>query len=94
MGYLRRRRLSEAARALSEGAPDILAVALDAAYGSHEAFSRAFRDQYGLTPEQVRAQGHLDNLECLEPIRMDESLIVELDAPRVEQGRELLIAGL
>jgi len=94
MSYLRRRRLAEAARALAEGAPDILTVALDAAYSSHEAFSRAFRDEYGLTPEQVRAQGHLYNLTCLEPIRMDESLIVELGAPRLEQGRELRIAGL
>ena len=94
MGYLRRRRLSEAARALSEGAPDILTVALDATYNSHEAFSRAFRDQFGLTPEQVRSQGHLDNINCLEPIKMDESLLVELEAPRIEDGRDLKIAGL
>ncbi|BCP54239.1 AraC family transcriptional regulator [Kaistia sp. 32K] len=94
MGYLRRRRLSEAARALSDGAPDILTVALDAAYGSHEAFSRAFRDQFGLTPEQVRAQRHLGNLELLEPIRMDQSLFVELWSPRVEDRGDLRIAGL
>ena len=56
--YLRGRRLTEAAKALAAGAPDILAVALDAQYGSHEAFTRAFRDQFGLTPEQVRADGH------------------------------------
>lgn len=93
MGYLRRRRLAEAARALCGGAPDILTVALDAAYNSHEAFSRAFRDQYGLTPEQARAQGHSDNLELLEPIRMDKSLLVELEAPRVEEGPALQIVG-
>lgn len=94
MGYLRRRRLTEAARALSAGAPDILSVALDASYGSHEAFSRAFRDLFGLTPEQVRMQRHLDNLELLEPYQMDESLLIDLDAPRVEAGRPLRIAGL
>src|SRR5690606_24945254 len=94
MGYLRGRRLSEAARALASGAPDILAVALEAGYGSHEAFTRAFRDQFGLTPERVRAQGHLDNLEPVEPIRMDHSLLVELEAPRMEDGKALLIAGL
>ncbi len=94
MGYLRNRRLAEAARALSGGAPDILAVALDAGYGSHEAFSRAFRSHFGLTPEQVRAQGHLENLKLLEPIRMDHSLLVELEAPRIEDGQALLIAGL
>lgn len=48
-GYLRARRLTEAARSLAAGAPDILAVALDAGYGSHEAFTRAFRSQFGIT---------------------------------------------
>src|SRR5262249_12639555 len=37
MRYVRARRLSEAARTLFNGAPDILTVALDAGYGSHEA---------------------------------------------------------
>ena len=60
--YLRARRLTEAARELADGAPDILSVALDAGYGSHEAFTRAFRDLVGLTPEEVRARRSLDNL--------------------------------
>ncbi|HEY0567659.1 MAG TPA: AraC family transcriptional regulator, partial [Xanthobacteraceae bacterium] len=47
MRYVRARRLSEAARALAGGAPDILSLALDADYGSHEAFTRAFRDHFG-----------------------------------------------
>ena len=55
MRYVRARRLSEAARALADGAPDILSLALDADYGSHEAFTRAFRDHFGVTPETVRA---------------------------------------
>src|SRR5579872_3452276 len=50
MRYVRARRLSEAARALASGAPDILTLALDADYGSHEAFTRAFRDHFGITP--------------------------------------------
>jgi AraC family transcriptional regulator len=60
MRYLRARRMTEAAQALAAGAPDILAVALDAGYGSHEAFTRAFREQFGCTPEAVRAQGHCE----------------------------------
>lgn len=51
MYYVRGRRLTEAAKALSRGAPDILSVALDAGYGSHEAFTRAFRDGFGVTPK-------------------------------------------
>ena len=68
--YVRVRRLSEAARALAQGAPDILAVALDAGYGSHEAFTRAFREQFGLTPEALRAQRTLDGVELVQPIPM------------------------
>ena len=73
MRYVRGRRLTNAARSLSAGASDILSVALEAGYGSHEAFTRAFRDQFGLTPETVRAQCHLGNLELVEPIKMDEN---------------------
>src|SRR3954467_15135847 len=61
MRYVRARRLSEAARALANGAPDILSLALDADYGSHEAFTRAFRDHFGVTPEIVRSSTSLDN---------------------------------
>lgn len=94
MQYVRGRRLTEAARSLANGAPDILAVALDAGYGSHEAFTRAFRDQFGLTPETVRAQGNLNNIEQMEPIKMDETLLTNLEPPRFENGKTLLIAGL
>src|SRR5258708_4228072 len=38
MRYVRGRRLSEAARQLAEGADDILSIAFDSGYGSHEAF--------------------------------------------------------
>src|SRR5438270_4577183 len=61
MRYVRGRRLSEAAKTLANGAPDILRVALDAGYGSHEAFTRAFRDQLGPATETVRAQRRLEH---------------------------------
>ena len=93
MRYMRGRRLSEAARVLANGGPDILTVALDFGYGSHEAFTRAFRDQFGVTPESVRAQRHLDNIDLVEAIKMDGP-ITALAPPRIEQGRLLLIAGL
>jgi AraC family transcriptional regulator len=93
--YLRGRRLTEAAKALAAGAPDILAVALDAQYGSHEAFTRAFRDQFGLTPEDVRAKSSLDGLRLIEPIRMDESPYREdMAPPRFVDGPAMTIAGL
>jgi len=92
--YLRGRRLSEAARVLAEGAPDILSVALEAGYGSHEAFTRAFRDFLGLTPEEVRARRSLDNLPVMEAIRMSDVPTVELAAPTYRKVDAMLIAGL
>jgi len=92
--YVRGRRLTEAARALANGAPDILSVALDWGYGSHEAFTRAFRDQFGLTPDRVRAQRHLDNLELVEPLKMDTTLLTNLEPPRFVNGKAMLVAGL
>src|SRR6185312_12001583 len=82
MRYLRGRRLSEAARALASGAADILTVALEAGYGSHEAFTRAFREQFGLTPESVRAQRHVGNLDLVEAVTMNHSILAELPEPR------------
>ena len=93
MRYVRGRRLTEAARQLAQGAPDILALALDAGYNSHEAFTRAFRDQFGITPEQVRAQGHLDHLKLVEPITMSTETIPEIEAPRFENRPAIRFAG-
>jgi AraC family transcriptional regulator len=94
MRYVRARRLSEAARALANGAPDILALALEADYGSHEAFTRAFRDHFGVTPEAVRGLRRLDNLRLQEPILMDSTRTDNLQTPRFETGRPLLVAGI
>jgi len=68
MQYLKARRLSEAAQRLAAGAPDILTVALDFGYGSHEAFTRAFRDQFGVTPQQVRAGGSVEGIVITAPL--------------------------
>jgi AraC family transcriptional regulator len=92
--YVRARRLTEAARALANGAPDILTLALDADYGSHEAFTRAFRDHFGVTPEIVRATTCLHKLKLQEPIVMDSTLLDHLKAPRFETGKSMLIAGV
>ena len=93
MEYVRARRLSEAARALAAGAPDILTVALDAGYGSHEAFTRAFREQFGTTPEAVRERGTVDGLMLVEAMRRDNRTLVALEPPQIEHAARLLIAG-
>ena len=93
MRYVRARRLTEAARLLAKGAPNILGVALEADYGSHEAFTRAFRDQFGATPEAVRAATCVNDLKLQEPILMDSAMLDHLDPPRFETARAFLVAG-
>jgi AraC family transcriptional regulator len=88
------RRLTEAARALAAGAADILTVALEAGYGSHEAFTRAFREQFGQTPESVRAQRNVENLELVEAVTMNHSILAALPEPRFESRPAFLVAGL
>jgi AraC family transcriptional regulator len=92
--YVRARRLSNAAKALAQGATDILAVALDSGYGSHEAFTRAFRQHFGITPEQLRAGAHATHLTLQEPIRMHTAAPVTLAPPRIVEHPALLIFGI
>lgn len=93
MRYVRERRLSEAARQLADGAPDILTVALDWGYGSHEAFTRAFREQFGVTPEELRARRDLSSLALVEPLSMHDIAPTPIAEPRIVTGKPLLIAG-
>ena len=94
MRYLRRRRLSEAAKQLAVGATDILTVAIDCSYSSHEAFSRAFKDEFCVTPESVRAQGHCKNLDLTEPIAMSTTPGPQLGTPRLETLPSKRLAGI
>lgn len=82
--YVRGRRLSEAAKELLSGAPDILSVAIGAGYGSHEAFTRAFRDHFGATPEEVRRRASEQPLRFVEPLRMNATPTVPLDPPTID----------
>jgi AraC family transcriptional regulator len=82
MAYLRARRLSEAAKRLAGGEADILTIALEAQYGSHEAFTRAFAACFGVVPSRVRRARSTETLVLQEPIEMDKTRIVDLPAPK------------
>ncbi|MDP3740091.1 MAG: helix-turn-helix domain-containing protein [Hyphomonadaceae bacterium] len=94
VAYLRGRRLTEAARQLADGAPDILQVALGAGYSSHEAFTRAFRDQFGLTPDETRSRRSLADLKLVEPIRMPDKPATLIAPARFVKSSNMLFAGL
>jgi AraC family transcriptional regulator len=93
MNYARGRRLTEAVRRLVDSDASILAVAIDHGYGSHGAFTRAFRDEFGVTPEAFRRNPAQYALRLTEPVQMDKSKLIDLDPPRFENGERLCIAG-
>lgn len=94
MEYARGRRLSEAARALAAGALDILDVALEAGYASHEAFSRAFRAQFDTTPEELRRKASLDGLALVDAMRLPTHEFVSLEEPEIVTDGPLQFVGL
>jgi len=53
--YVRRRCLSVAMDDLAMSDASILAIAIGSGYDSHEAFGRAFKKEFGMTPSQYRA---------------------------------------
>jgi AraC family transcriptional regulator len=62
--YVRRVRLERAGRKLRMGAVNITEVALAAGYDTHAAFSKAFKQQYGLSPSEFR------RLDCRSATRL------------------------
>lgn len=94
VSYLRARRLSMAAARLAGGAPDILGVALDAGYHSHEAFTRAFRDHFGITPERVREQRTTEGLTLTAPLDLAARARPSLPAPACVDSGAIRAVGL
>jgi AraC-like DNA-binding protein len=54
--YTRKRRLTEAMDRVRAADQSILATAVDSGYDSHEAFTRAFKAEFGVTPKQFRTE--------------------------------------
>lgn len=52
--YLRRRKLAFALKELRDSKRYILDIAVDYGFSSHEAFTRAFKELYGITPSEYR----------------------------------------
>ena len=52
--YLRQRKLAFALKEMRDNERNILDIALDYGFSSHEAFTRAFKGTYGITPSEYR----------------------------------------
>ncbi len=55
--YIQGRRLDEAARKLAATRQPIIEIALEAGYGSQQAFTQAFRETHDCTPQEYRKRG-------------------------------------
>ena len=93
MSYLRARRLSVAAQSLAAG-QDVLSTAIDAQYGSHEAFTRAFFAYMGVLPSTVRAAGSTDNLQLMEPLTMKKDMLTDVATPEIRTRGAFRVTGL
>lgn len=88
------RRLARAVQTLALGDTTILNVALDAGYASHEAFTRAFRAEFGLPPAMMQALGDPSTLTILQPKEFTMNTPVHLAAPRMETCGPRTFVGL
>jgi len=95
--YIRKRRISEAAKLLQESDKPILELALASGFETHESFTRAFKKMYGLTPSQYRQQKH--GLSTYHKKRTSRTMLEHIQTgitlePRIETRGPELVVGL
>jgi len=93
MKYVKARRLTEAAKILADGAPDILTVALITRYQSHEAFTRSFTDHFQTQPHQIRELGSTNKLSLTEALMLNQDT-ESLPQPVIEDCQSFVVSGL
>lgn len=90
--YARRRRLSEAARAVSSG-QTVTNAAFDAGYDSVEGFSRAFRACFGLAPSSIRGAEDLSRITLQEAMEMTNPDQTETPVPEIRTIDPISLVG-
>lgn len=95
--YLQQRRLSEAVKELKNTGKKIIEIAYDYQFNSHEAFTRAFKKQFGINPKQLRGQLSLTGLSLLNPISSDsifQSEKVRNEPPALVELPQIALTGI
>lgn len=90
--YVRRRRLSEAAKARSAG-ESVTNAAIDAGYDSVEGFSRAFRACFGLAPSSIRGVDDLNRITLQEAIEMPKTDSSKTPVPEIRTIAPIPLVG-
>lgn len=83
--YLKLRRLAKASVALRDKSKRILDIALDLGFSSHETLTRTFKDAFGMTPEEYRANPvRLNNF--VRPQLLLNYTLIDENVPLVADG--------
>ncbi len=93
--YIKLRRLARALKVLHNKDLRILDIALDYGFGSHETFTRAFKEAYSMTPEQYRENpvslNHFDKPDLLLGYTMiDEGVPLISEGLVLEMNRKII----
>ncbi len=83
--YIKLRRLSRAYESLDKKQYRILDIALDNGFGSHETFTRAFKEAYGMTPEQYREHPVMLN-QFDKPDLLSNYIMIDEGVPLISEG--------
>lgn len=95
--YIRKRRLTHAAKDLVETKKSIIDIAFDYQYGAPESFSRAFKKMYGKTPWDYRKEGlfiPLNEKADLLAINMEEVKRGMKMKPAIKEKDEFIVVGV
>lgn len=83
--YIKLRRLACACKSLADKQYRILDVALDCGFGSHETFTRAFKEAFKMTPEEFREQPVMLN-QFDKPDLLLNYTMIDVGVPLISDG--------
>lgn len=89
--YVRKRRLSSAARDIAESTLPIIDIAVRWGFESAETFIRAFEAEHGITPGHYRGTGM--SLHLTWPFRVPTAELFTLAEPEIADFRERTLCG-
>ncbi|MBV1883124.1 MAG: AraC family transcriptional regulator [Pseudomonadales bacterium] len=95
--YIRKRRLTMAAKRLLEEPIGLLDLAVACQFGSQEAFTRAFKQLFKVTPGQYRKAHDPFRLlyrDQFSPVDLEHIQDVTSLTPRIEQRSEIKVVGV
>jgi len=94
--YIKRRRFTEVSKMLLETDDTLIQIAFSVGYNSHESFTRAFKEHYGLTPSEYRKRGEVQTFYILEPYQSKniEFVFNQLKEPVIEMREAVTVCGI